>query len=490
MTRFTVLATACVLVALTTDAVAEERTLAELPQASLRSIDAYAVEESYGDDADVQIYKSKRFEVGGLATAVWIVCEFERDGCFVGLARWDGALVGPMTELDAGTMYGTSRVEQVYLGDLVDGPEPEIVVHFSGHDLGTVEDDYESETAGVAWEAWAILDTGLHVLATVRGAQDPNGETYAVKCSADVVLTDDSDGDGRPELVASRVCDGENERVAKAVAAARPAPPPKALPTEPIADDKPFVVVAGSFKQTAADGLQLAKAKAREIREDDGYADASVFDSRQFTEFGWGFYAVVAGRYATKEEAAEVADDLSHHEAYVKQGFYELAPLPEPSPTCSEARVVLAGRGYRARFEGCPDKVVSVAHRASGKAKKTHEVVAWPSGAELVGVHEMTDAAGKPNAAAVEVAGGDVRVVVVAVPDKDDLELVYAATLPSDADVSVVDGELVLGKGAARRSIRIGRKGKAKVERVDDTALAPPASFVADGWSIDAKKRD
>ena len=83
-----------------------------------------------------------------------------------------------------------------------------------------------------------------------------------------------------------------------------------------INDDKPYVVIAGSYEDREDAAEKVAKLDA-------AWIFSEIEDSRSFENFACCYNTVVAGRFESREEAKERSDILNRvgFRAYVKKGF-------------------------------------------------------------------------------------------------------------------------------------------------------------------------
>jgi len=349
--------------------------------------------------------------------------------------------------------------------DLVDGGDPELIAQYlfstEGHcrDYGDVEGDQDCEVEGPTLTALVVFDTSLNRLAFAEYNAESHFDDEKFECHG-VATFQDVNCDGRLELVVTSDCDGSQyddqlpKRLEVPIAPSQPAPAPPPLATDAIHDDRPFLVIAGSWSETAPNARRNGELRAGELREA-GLAEAAVYNSRQFEELEWGYVSVIAARTTTKEEADAVSEQVA--DAYIKQGFFVTAPLPEPGDCVSQ--VLARPRGYRLRLLESANEVRAELFNANGKRKSDLTLLTFePSAHVSAQLWPVPDAQGKPIALVASLDLTTARAVLVVSADKKTPTLLYAGFVVREAKVSVVGDTVSVSAGDATRELVVSSK--------------------------------
>ena len=448
--------------------------LAELKEATKTATseavkDAFLEPERLGlEDLDYDVAERSFVVAGHSFTPVTLRDGFERDVMLVREALGQPLQLRGMPSHQSGDFdpYGvTPKLVRLSTYDLVDGGDPELVVEYVYSTEGSCEssdDDFgdsDCEVEGPMHTAVAVLDTSLNVLAFARTAAESDDiEKFA--CHGQATFQD-VNCDGRLELVVTSDCDESkpdrrwlSARVEVPIAQAQSAPAAPSLATESVHDDRPFLLIAGTWAETAPNARRQAELRAVELR-DAGNEEAAVYDSRQFEELEWGYVTVIAVRTATKEEADDEAALLT--DAYVKQGFFATEPLPDAGDCVSQ--VVARPRGYRLRVLQCQGVVSAELFNADGKRKSNPSLLTLdPAALKSAELLAVTDANGKPVAIAASLELATARAVLVVSADKTTPQLLYGAFVDAKAKVSVDGSTVSVTAGGLTRGIVVGSK--------------------------------
>ncbi len=262
------------------------------------------------------------------ATAVWenfFVCSVVEFG------NWDFLLYN--TELSRGHHSGKKAIPQ---GSLIrPKTKPDKIICKNPHGARTLALAYENASS------LEVRDPSGNIIVE----RDPPSKNPRTTLPEERPVGDRPvESQNEAEKLTGNVTDEEKEFMenrphtsdiydkSKTQEAANPTAPPNEQPegqqnapgtaSDVVSETKPHVVIAASVKQSIPNSKERAEVTASNLR-DGGFADAKVYDGRDFPNFKCCFWVVIVDAFETSAQAVDLRDTVKNagFDCYVKNAY-------------------------------------------------------------------------------------------------------------------------------------------------------------------------